>query len=385
MSWKRVLYVAFVVLVAGVSALAGVVAGGLAVYSGVRTHLASTPPVSSPLAVSTQVLQTPASQGLQISTTDIETAITRAVEQVGATVVTIVSTAPGQLTPFGETSPQESSGSGVIISTDGYILTNNHVIEGANQITVILSNGTQLEGQVVGTDSFSDVAVVKAKGTLPTKAELGNSDMLKPGETVIAIGSPLGEFKNTVTVGVISATGRTIDLGDGYQLEGMIQTDAAINRGNSGGPLVNLAGQVIGINTLIVRSSGASGDVAEGLGFAIPSNTIQVLANQIIEKGSIARPNLGIRWQWVTPDIADAYGLPVQYGVYITRLDAGGPAAQAGLRRGDIITRIGQIDLDAQHPYMNALFTYTPGQTIPIRVNRGGKTLDINVTLGSSQ
>ena len=142
-------------------------------------------------------------------------------------------------------------------------------------------------------------------------ATLGNSDVLNPGETVIAIGSPLGDFKNTVTVGVVSATGRSIDTGNGYTIDGLIQTDAAINQGNSGGPLVNLAGEVIAINTLIVRNSG-SGTVAEGLGFAIPINTAQAVADQIIQNGYISRPYMGINFQPITPDIANAYNLPVQ-------------------------------------------------------------------------
>lgn len=385
MSWKRIVYVLFVLLVAGVSAMGGVLAGTIVTVSTLRSRQTATQPTPLAPTVEPQTSTPAAESGLVITTTDIDTSVTRAVEVVGKSVVTIVSTIPGQFTPFGETSPQESSGSGVIISDDGTILTNNHVVEGATKIAVILSDGTRLPASVIGTDQYSDVAVVKAEGgTLPAKATLGNSDRLKPGETVIAIGSPLGEFKNTVTVGVVSATGRTIDLGQGYQLEGMIQTDAAINHGNSGGPLVNLAGQVVGINTLIVRNTSSSSDQAEGLGFAIPSNTVQAIASQIMAKGSIIRPNLGISWQWVNPDISDAYNLPVRYGAYITRLENGGPASQAGLRRGDIITRIGEIDLDDQHPYMNTLFNFAPGETISLTANRNGRSIEVQVKLGQS-
>ncbi len=216
---------------------------------------------------------------------------------------------------------------------------------------------------------------------MPAIAALGNSDTLKPGESVIAIGSPLGDFKNTVTGGVVSATGRSIDTGQGYSLENLIQTDAAINHGNSGGPLVNLAGQVIGINTLIVRSSGSSGDVAEGLGFAIPANTVQAEASQLIATGKVVRPSLGINYEWITPDLASAYNLPVQWGVYISQLSQNGPAAQAGLSRGDIIYKIGETTLDDSHPYMNTLFHYKPGQTIPLGVRRGSQDLTVQVTL----
>lgn len=374
-SVKRVLYVAFVIVVAGVSAFAGVIGGGIAVWTAIRhapgqTALLPLTPTAQPAAT------------LQVSSVNVETDVTQAVENVGPAVVTVVGTVPGQQTFFGFTSDAQVSGSGVIISGQGYILTNNHVIADASQLTVVLADGTQLNAKVVGADQFGDLAVLQASGKMPAVARLGNSDTLKPGETVIAIGSPLGDFKNTVTVGVVSATGRSIDTGEGYQLEGLIQTDAAINHGNSGGPLVNLAGQVVGINTLIVRSSGMSGDVAEGLGFAIPSNTVQAEAEQLIATGKVARPYLGINYESVTPDLAAAYNLPVQWGAYISQMDANGPAAQAGLRRGDIIYQIGDTALDETHPYMNVLFKYSPGQNVQLGVARGNQKLQIQVTLG---
>jgi serine protease Do len=381
MSWKRVFYVLFVVLVAGVSALSGVVAGGLAVYSAVRQNL-RTASVSTPV-----VAEAPSNsnQQVKISTTSYETTITDAVAKIGASVVTVVGTIPGQVTFFGPTSDQQVSGSGVIISQDGYIVTNNHVIEGTNKVVVILADGTQYPADIVGTDIYSDLAVLKTSGKIPQIATLGNSDTLKPGETVIAIGSPLGDFKNTVTVGVISATGRVLDSGRGYNIEDLIQTDAAINNGNSGGPLVNLAGEVIGINTLVVRGSGFGGTVAEGLGFAIPVNTAKAVSEQIIQKGYFSRPYLGIRWQPITPDIALAYNLPVQWGVYVTDVDAGSPGGNGGLEKGDIITRIGDVDLDENHSFINALFTYKPGDSVTLKVVRDRKTLNLKVTLGESK
>ena len=209
----------------------------------------------------------------------------------------------------------------------------------------------------MGTDQYADLAVLKTDGKVTAIAVLGNSDNLKPGETVIAIGSPLGDFKNTVTVGVVSATGRSIDTGNGYQIENLIQTDAAINQGNSGGPLVNLAGEVIGINTLVVRNS-SSGSVAEGLGFAIPVNTARAVAEQIMQKGYFARPYLGVSWQAITPNIAARYNLPVEWGAYVTDVVSGGPANKAGIQSGDIITRIGDITMDESHSYINALFLH---------------------------
>ncbi|MBL7650254.1 MAG: trypsin-like peptidase domain-containing protein, partial [Candidatus Hydrogenedentes bacterium] len=214
---------------------------------------------------------------------------------------------------------------GFFISDQGYIVTNNHVVDGTKDVSIILSDGTEQGAVVVGTDPYSDIAVLKTDGTVPAIVTLGNSDLLKPGESVIAIGSPLGDFKNSVTVGVVSATGRSIDTGQGYTVEGLIQTDAAINQGNSGGPLVNLAGEVIGINNMIVRGSG-SGTVAEGLGFAIPVNTAQAVANQIIEKGYFSRPFMGISFQAISPDIASAYHLPADWGVYVQKVVDGSPA-----------------------------------------------------------
>ena len=269
MTIKRILYITLIVVVAGVSALAGAVAGGIGVYQAVRQQSSALP---APIRAALPASNTSPTQILTINTTDIQTTITQAVKKVGPTVVTVVGTIPGQSTFFGTTGGQTVSGSGVFISDQGYVLTNNHVVEGTQTLNIILSDGTQEKATIVGTDPYSDIAVLKADGKVPAVAKLGNSDMLQPGESVIAIGSPLGDFKNTVTVGVVSATGRSIDTGNGYQIEGLIQTDAAINQGNSGGPLVDLAGEVIGINTLIVRNTG-TGTVAEGLGFSIPINT----------------------------------------------------------------------------------------------------------------
>jgi 2-alkenal reductase len=386
MAIKRIIYVLFVILAVAAAGLFGALAGGWGVYTAMKSNKPSVVYISQSPTNSPKPVVTAVAPVLQIDTTSIETNITTAVEKTGPAVVTIISTLPGQ-TFWGQTIEQQASGSGFIISDKGYIVTNNHVIEGADKIDVVLANGTDIPATLVGADSFSDVAVVKVDSSLPSPMVWGNSDVLKPGETAIAIGSPLGDFKNTVTVGVISATGRVIDTGQGYQLDGMLQTDAAINHGNSGGPLVNLGGEVIGMNTLIVRNTGST-DPAEGLGFAIPSNTVQVIANQIIAKGFVSRPDLGISdWQWITPTIADQNGLPVQWGVYISSTNSGGPADKAGLKRGDIITVIGDTSLDDTHPYMNTLFNYSPGQTINLKVARGNSNniIDVQVTLGESR
>jgi serine protease Do len=379
MSMKRVLYVILIAVVAGISALSGVVAGGAVVYQAVRSRTSLPAPVQEVLPAS----NTNPGQTLTINTTNIQTDITQAVGKVGPAVVTVVGSIQGGSSIFGSSGAQTVSGSGVFISDLGYVLTNNHVVEGTQSVYIVLSNGTQEKAAIVGTDQYNDIAVLKADGKVPAVATLGNSDVLKPGETVIAIGSPLGDFKNTVTVGVVSATGRSIDTGQGYQIEGLLQTDAAINPGNSGGPLVDLAGEVIGINTLIVRGTG-TGAVAEGLGFAIPVNTAQAVATQIIQKGYFAHPYLGIAYQPIAPDVANAYNLPVQWGVYVTRVASNSPAGQAGLQQGDIITQVGNVAMDETHSYLNTLYTYKPGDSVTLQVVRNGQKLQVQVTLGEA-
>ena len=280
MSHRRILYILFVVIVAGISGLSGVAAGSVAVYralSNVSTYEAK------PAFVVDESLVTKTK--IQLSTTTYETTIVQAVEKTGPAVVTVVGVNQVKQSVSGQIEDQPVGGSGVFISEEGYVITNNHVVENARRLSVILANGAELPATLIGTEKYADLAVLKIDGEVPAVANLGNSDGLKPGETVIAIGSPLGDFKNTVTVGVVSATGRMIDTGRGYEIEGLIQTDAAINSGNSGGPLINLAGEVIGINTLIIRGSILGSAPAEGLGFAIPSNLVGIIAEQIIQKG----------------------------------------------------------------------------------------------------
>jgi S1-C subfamily serine protease len=376
-------YVTFLIIIvmAGFSSLLGVVVGGALMYRFVRQ---SNPVVGTALpAVALPTSTINPNQMLEINTTEIQTTITEAARNTGPAVVTVVGTIPGQMTFFGPTGDQTVSGSGFFISEDGYLLTNYHVVGGVEDVSLILSDGSQINASLVGGDVYSDLAVLKTDSAPPAVARLGNSDLLNPGETVIAIGSPLGDFKNTVTVGVVSATGRAIDTGQGYQIEGLIQTDAAINQGNSGGPLVNLAGEVIGINALIVRNSG-SGAVAEGLGFAIPANTAKAVAEQIMQKGYFARPYLGIRYQSITPNVAARYRLPVEWGVYITDVIANSPAQQAGLQPDDILTRIGDVVIDDSHSYINTLFRYNPGERVEVEVVRGGKQLQMQVVLGES-
>ena len=377
MTLKKTLYLILVIVVAAGSALTGAVAGGFAVYQVANQRQS----VGSSTNFSTN--NTP-EQSFTISSTNIETDITQSVQKVGPAVVTIVGTVPGQQTIFGMTEDGKVSGSGFFISDQGYIITNNHVVDGTKDVSIILSDGAEQSATIVGTDPYSDIAVLKTDGSVPAVVTLGNSDLLKPGESVIAIGSPLGDFKNSVTVGVVSATGRSIDTGQGYTVEGLIQTDAAINQGNSGGPLVNLAGEVIGVNNMIVRGSGGGNVVAEGLGFAISANTAQAVANQIIEKGYFSRPFMGISFQAITPDIASAYHLPAEWGVYVQKVADNSPAKTAGLQEGDIIVSLNDVKMDETHGYLNTLYTYKPGDTVSLGVIRDGKDITLSITLGES-
>lgn len=318
---------------------------------------------------------------------DIETAVTRAVEKVSPVVVTVINNLTEVRRGFfgSQRIQRRGSGSGVIVSEEGYIITNNHVVEGFNSLDVILSNGKTVPAEFIGGDRFADVAVIKIDGSWKDYAQLGNSDILKPGETVIAMGSPLGEFQNTVTVGVISALGRSIETAEQFSMEDLIQTDAAINRGNSGGPLVNLAGQVVGINTLIVRGSGYSGDIAEGLGFSIASNTVDAVAKQLIAQGYLARPYLGINWLPVNPQLSYRYSLPVEWGVYISAISQSSPAYKSGLRVGDIINQIGEEEINEKSPFINILLKHKPGEKVNIKYYRDDNERTAVITLGKAE
>jgi 2-alkenal reductase len=315
---------------------------------------------------------------------DSYSAAIAAVKRVGPAVVTVINTMPEQqiFGFFGESVQQpKASGSGVVISPQGYIVTNNHVVDGYQTLEVVFADGTRVSARLIGADAFSDLAVVKVDGNVPEVAELGDSDQLQIGEAVIAIGSPLGDFKNTVTFGVVSALGRTLDVENGSAYEKMIQTDAAINHGNSGGPLVNMSGQVIGITTAIVRGSQTTSDVAEGLGFAIPSRTVGEITAQLISTGRVDRPYMGVRWQAITPEIARANGLPMQWGAYIQRVGAGSTADLAGVRAGDIITKIGAEELSDSNAFLNLLNHHKVGENVTIEVWRNGQTLTLSAVL----
>jgi S1-C subfamily serine protease len=363
-------------LAAGACGLLGVFAGSAVTYVAVTDRLPSAAEATTAASA-----ESPAGPVLPAVTTIAlsadEGTVPATVARVGPAVVTVLSYASERAD--GEPA---ASGSGVIISESGYIVTNQHVVADSARQEVILADGSTLPATLVGSDAFADLAVLQVEGSVPAPAELGDSDALQAGETVIAIGSPLGDFKNTVTVGVISAKGRAIESGAGFEQQDLIQTDAAINSGNSGGPLVSLAGQVIGINTFVVRGSGFGNAVAEGLGFAIPSNTVRTIAEQLIQKGHVVRPYLGITWESVTPELAARYRLPADQGVLITDLAPGTPAQAAGLQVGDLLTELEATPIDDEHPFINLLFQHEPGETVQLKAWRDGQQMEFAATLG---
>jgi Do/DeqQ family serine protease len=267
-------------------------------------------------------------------------------------------------------------GSGVIVSQDGYILTNNHVVDGVTGIKVELPDKRTFTAKVVGTDPATDLAVVKVDAKALPTLEFGDSDAVKVGDVVLAVGNPLG-VGETVTSGIISAKGRqTPDGGEGYQ--DFLQTDAAINHGNSGGALVNAGGQLIGINSQILTPT--DGNI--GLGFAIPSNMAKHVMDQLIANGSVRRAKLGITVQGITPDLATSLGLSSVKGALVSGVDEGSPAAKAGLRQGDVITAYNGKPVTDNNQLRNAVASTTPGATVDLDVLRNGKTEKLQATVG---
>ncbi|MHC4081327.1 MAG: DegQ family serine endoprotease [Planctomycetota bacterium] len=267
-------------------------------------------------------------------------------------------------------------GTGFIVGADGYIVTNHHVVDGADVLTVRLHDGREYEATVVGTDAESDLAVVRIETSGLDAVAFGESDGLEVGEWVIAVGSPFG-LEQTVTAGIVSATGRS---GMGLAtFENFIQTDAAINPGNSGGPLVNLLGEVIGVNTAITTRSGGY----QGIGFAIPSNMVRDVMDEIIADGRVSRGWLGVNIQPLTDDLAESFGLDDNDGVLIADVHADGPSAEAGLEAGDIVTRIGGRPVTTTSELMNAVAAADPGQVLEVELIRDGERRTVQVTLGA--
>lgn len=357
--------------------------------NGSESQVASQPANDTSPAIAAPILSSPGDPNFVVTV----------VKKVGDAVVqinsarTVTSRIPDEFNDpflrrfFGDTTPGQSrqrvergSGSGFIINSSGQILTNSHVVDGADTVTVVLKDGRSFNGKVLGEDTVTDVAVIKIEANnLPTLS-IGNSEVLQPGEAVIAIGNPLG-LNNTVTSGIISATGRSgNEIGASDKRVDYLQTDAAINPGNSGGPLLNASGEVIGMNTAIIKG-------AQGLGFAIPINSVQKIAQQLISKGKVDHPYLGVRMLTLTPEIkarinerfGDRLNLAADRGVLLITIIPRSPAADGGLQPGDIIESINNQSVTKVEEVQRLLENSTIGSPLKIQVNRNGQTVQVAV------
>jgi serine protease Do len=320
---------------------------------------------------------------------DTTNSVTQAVKRVGPAVVYIDTTSapppsngglPDGLRrmlglPEEEPMPRQGTGSGAIIDSQrGLVLTNNHVVQGAEKITVTLPDKRAFTGQVVGTDPLGDIAVIRIKGTDLPQVELGNSDQIEPGAAAIAIGNPFG-FANTVTVGVVSALDRTLRPPRGYPLENLIQTDAAINPGNSGGPLCDVHGRVIGMNTAIIP-------YGQGIGFAVAVNAIKRSVEDIVAHGRVIRPWLGVGLRNNSQAIAEQLGVPTREGVLVTVVSPDSPAARAGIREGDVITTFNGSPTSDDDALRRAISSAKVGDTVTLSGYREREKIDFKVTIG---
>ena len=294
--------------------------------------------------------------------------------------------------------PVQGAGSGFVIDTDGHILTNYHVVQGAQTIEVTLGDQSRYKAKFIGADTRNDIALIKIDpaGKKLTPLALGDSGKLLVGQRVLAIGNPFG-FESTLTTGIVSSLGRTVQTGENTFIDEAIQTDAAINRGNSGGPLLNSHGDVIGINSAIYTPDGTENNI--GIGFAIPINTARRVAQDLISHGRVRRASLGAEGRPLWPGLAEALNLPVKQGILIERVTPGGPAAQAGIRGGtksvlaglqelriggDVVTAIDGKPITSQLDLNLYLNRDNPGETVTLTIIRDGKKLEVPVKLGES-
>ncbi len=361
--------------VVAASLLSAVLASGSTVLILDRTGALDRPAAAATTGTGQQV----GSQ--QPVTIDESSAIIDAAAKVGPAVVKI--TVAGQSTdPFGNV-PTEGVGSGLIYDASGWILTNRHVVSGADRLVVELKDGRRFDGRVYGIDTLTDLAIVKVDATgLPT-APIGRSDGLKIGQLVVAIGSPLGTYSFSVTSGIVSGKGRDIQVNDGTRISNLIQTDAAINPGNSGGPLVDASGSVVGVNTAVATDS-------SGIGFAIPIDIARPIMEQALRGEALSRPWIGIRFESINLQVKENRGLTVDNGALVTNsggteaaVVAGSPAAKAGIQDGDIILAINGIRIDLEHPLNVLLVQFSPNDTVELEILRAGTSMKVSVTLGT--
>ncbi|MCA1587243.1 MAG: trypsin-like peptidase domain-containing protein, partial [Chloroflexi bacterium] len=366
----------------GLGAMAIVVIAVIAgILSGALSALAVTNLLPPPVVDDETADETPVGNPVSNVSIDESSAVIEAVSRVAPAVVTIEGVGGGLL------GAGTGTGSGFIFDADGWILTNRHVIESAQNLTVVTNEGREYPAEVYGTDTLTDLAIIKIEASnLPT-AEIGTSADLEPGQIAIAIGNPLG-YENSVTTGVVSGLGRHIQATDAAQsspedLNNLIQTDAAINPGNSGGPLVNSAGQVIGVNTAVSTS-----DEGRGIGFAIPIDVARPIMEQALAGQELTRPWIGVSYVPVDPALAVAENLPVEYGALVATSVGGGdpifdgsPADQAGLQAGDVIVAVNGEQITASRDLSTLLLDYSPGDTVTLRVLRENSTSEIQLTL----
>ncbi|BCJ87531.1 S1C family serine protease [Effusibacillus dendaii] len=336
-----------------------------------------------------QVTQTWSNSGNPVSVTpvSVNTDIVKAVNKVKPAVLTVVNLQKVRGF-FGSPEQEAGKGSGVLLDNQGHIVTNNHVVNGASDVQVVINN-ENVPAKVLGVDAFTDLAVLqvpadKVKDIQPV--QLGDSNALQTGEPAIAIGNPLGEFDQTVTVGVISAKNRTIPLQDSkgqviYE-QTVLQTDAAINPGNSGGALINIAGQLVGINSAKIATQGV-----EGLGFAIPIDEAKPIIDQLITNHKVTRPALGVSIQGEVASIPASYkaGLPINYGVVVGDVASGSSAAKAGIKSGDILAKIDDTQINTFLDLRKYLFSKKPGDTVQMTLYRDNKPQTVKVQLGELQ
>lgn len=317
--------------------------------------------------------------------TQEEQSIANVAKKVAPSVVSIVTSS--KVRSMYGTASQSGAGTGIIISKDGYVLTNNHVIDGASKVSVVDSSGNIYDSvDVIGRDPLNDVAFLKIDSDSNfTPAELGDSSTIRVGQQVVAIGNALGQYQNTVTSGIISGAGRPVTAstsdGETESLTDLLQTDASINPGNSGGPLLNMSGQVIGINTAIA-------DDANGIGFAIPINATKGVIAEVLENGKVQRAFLGVNYLDVTPEVARENNLSVSTGAYVfvesgSPVAKNSPAEKAGIQKGDVIQKINDITVGSQGGLSSIIGQFRPGDTVTVTILRDGITLTKELTFSA--
>ena len=339
-------------------------------FSGCEKNITENPADSNDKSI----VKTSAEAAVTKSSDARNTPVVRVAKTVGPAVVGITNKAVAR-DFFNRTVETEGVGSGVIFRKEGYIVTNNHVIAGAKELIVSLADGNTINGELVGADEVTDIAVVKVDSKDLPVAKFGNSDDVMVGEPAIAIGNPMGlEFAGSVTVGVISALNRTLEIND--RRVKLLQTDAAISPGNSGGALCNADGEIIGINSAKLATNGV-----EGMGFAIPINTVQTIIDELMQKGYVARPYLGVTIFDKQTAARYGYTLSIDKGVYVFQVAIGSPADKVGLQRGDIILSVDDKEVNSVTEVRNDIAARKIGDKVKIRFDRDGRESNVDIVL----